>query len=57
MKAVFNKCLINLIEDSGLTLDKTYEGRILCDGKFLVEKDDDGVQNYLLPGEYEIVQE
>ncbi len=57
MKAIFNRCLVGLIEDSGLTLGKTYEGYVLCDGKFLVEKDDDGTQNHLLPKEYEIVEE
>lgn len=57
MKAIFNVCLVSLAEDSGLTLGKMYEGHVLCDGKFLVEKDDDGTQNYLLPYEYEVVEE
>lgn len=56
MKAIFNRCLVGLIEDSGLTLGKIYEGHVLCDGKFLVEKDDDGTQNHLLPGEFEVVE-
>lgn len=57
MKAIFNVCLVGLAEDSGLTLGKTYTGRILADGKFLVRKDDVEEENYLLPGEFEVIEE